>query len=169
MEIVLLPENGLKIKGKQATLLVNADDLSIAHHVAVYFRRTPPKKIPEESVVITGPGEYEIGGIKISGIKTKDGPVFSVTVDGVDILLGALSVVEKIQNKLKQHAVVLIHSALEVDATFLNSLSNNVVILYGEKAKEVLQKFAKEGVNETGKYQVTKDKLPQELETVLLK
>lgn len=167
MEIAWVAKQGLRIKGKNATLLVNPLDETAEHDATIYF---PFAKISNKytAVPINGPGEYEVGGVKISGVKQKDQTIYSVTVDGVDILLGDLEAIEKLQHKVKEHNIVLIRTEVENDASFVNGLATNVVILYGDKAKEVLEKFAKEGLQELNKYSSTKDKLPQEIQTILL-
>jgi hypothetical protein len=43
-----------------------------------------------------------------------------------------------------------------------------VIIFYGEKAAEIAQTFGKETVKQMAKYSTTKDKLPQEVETIVL-
>lgn len=168
MEITLLPQNALRIKGKQTVLLINPTDASTPHQAALYFTSQVSGKASADSVTITGPGEYEIGGVKISGIKNKEGNVYSLNIEGIDMLVGDLGIVEKMQHKVKEHAIVLLQSASDSDASFVNGLATNVVLLYGEKAKDVIQKFAKEGVQEVNKYQITRDKLPQEIQTILL-
>jgi hypothetical protein len=166
MEIALLPKNAVKVKGKHATVIVNPVDDSTDYQAALFTQHSGKSK--DDAVAISGPGEYEVGGIKISGIKGSAGTVYSVTVDDLDILVGDLSVLEKAQHKLKEHHMVLILTVEERDASFVTSLATNALLLYGDKAKEVIEKFAKEGMTQTGKYQVTKEKLPTEIQTILL-
>jgi hypothetical protein len=166
MEIALLPKNAVKVRGKQTTLVVNPVDGSTPHQVALYFHTTA--SVAADSLPIVGPGEYEVGGIKISGIKGSTGTVYSIHVDDMDILIGELSVLEKAQHKVKEHHLALILAEVERDASFVTSLATNVLMVYGSNAREVIQKFAKEGMNETNKLQITKDKLPPEIQTILL-
>lgn len=166
MEIAILPKNAVKIKGKQASLIVDPSDDATSYHAAIYLENNVHPT--EESLAIIGPGEYEIGGIKVSGIKNATGTVYSLTIDDIDLLVGKLAVIEKVQHKLKEHNLVLIQTEDERDASFVTSLATNGLLLYGGKAKDVMQKFAKEGMSEMNKYQVTKEKLPQEIQTILL-
>jgi hypothetical protein len=166
MEIALLPQNAIRVKGKHTTFIIDPVDAAAPYAAGLFLRNEG--KVGADSVAITGPGEYEIGGIKVSGIKNKDANVYSLSVDGIDILIGDLSVVEKVQHKVKEHQLVLLLAENEADASFITGLATNVLLLYGAKAREVIQKFAKEGMNETNKFQVTKEKLPLEMQTVLL-
>lgn len=167
MEIAWVAKQGLRIKGKNAVVMINPLDETVPHEATLYFPvKTSLKKAT--AVPVNGPGEYEIGGIKISGIKNKEQTVYSVTVDGIDILTGDLQAISTLQHKLKEHNIVLIQTEDDLDASFVNGLATNAVMLYGTKAKEVLTKFAKEGLQEMGKFQTTKDKLPQEIQTIYL-
>ena len=166
MEIALLPKNAVRVKGKQATVVIDPVDSVTPHQAAIFL--TLGGAVMVDSVPIVGPGEYEIGGIKISGVKSSSGTVYSLTVDDIDLLIGKLSVIEKAQHTLKEHHLVLILTEEESDASFVTSLATNGLLLYGEKAKNVIQKFAKEGMNEMNKYQVTKEKLTPEIQTILL-
>ena len=166
MEIVMLPKSAIKVKGKQATLIIDPVDTATTYQAAIFLSNAGGTA--SDSVPIVGPGEYEIGGIKISGVKSAAGTVYSINVDDIDILIGKLSVIEKVQHKLKEHNLVLTLTEVESDASFLTSLATNGLLLYGDKAKDVIQKFAKEGMHEMSKFQTTKDKLPQEIQTILL-
>lgn len=167
MEIAWVAKQGIRIKGKHATVMFNPLDDTIPCDASIYF---PVKPVVKKSVgvPVNGPGEYEIGGVKISGVKNKENTVYSLNVDGVDILVGDLQAVSSLQHKLKEHNIVLLHGNSDIDASFVNGFATNVVMMYGERAKEILGKFAKEGLQEVSKYQVTKEKLPQEIQTVLL-
>ena len=123
---------------------------------------------PKELAVIAGPGEYEIGGIKIRGYRNGMHSTYSLTVDGIDILIGTIEALEKTQQKLKEHHILVAATNVVIDSSFVTSLASNVVLFYGEKGSEAVKGFASEAVKTLGKYQVTKDKLPQEMETVLL-
>lgn len=166
MEIVLLPKNAVKLKGKQTTMVVEPVDGSTPFQAAL-FLNGEGRQIGD-GVGISGPGEYEIGGIKVSGQKSSEGYVYSLTIDDMDVLVGSLPAVSKLQHKLKEHHLVLLSSDAEGDASSVTGLATNAFLLYGEKANEVLSKFAKETISTMSKYQVTKEKLPPEMQTILL-
>lgn len=168
MEIALLPKSGLRVKGKSATLAIDSIDASV--YQAVLLMNKKPDEVTKtgESVVISGTGEYEVGGIKMSGTRVDETTIFSMTVDGVAILIGNLSALEKVHNKLQDHNVVVVNCSEAGNASFVTSLTENVTVFYGEKASEVALAFGKENVKSMNKYASTKDKLPAEVETILL-
>lgn len=170
MEISLQSPNSLKIKGKKATLGINPQDKAATLNLAILLGN-PAKsslKIPDDIVVIDGPGEYEAAGVKITGMRADGQTVYSFNVDGVDILLGTRQALEKAQQKLKEHNVTLVYTAVEGEASFATALSVNAMVFFGESAKPVADQLAKEEKKQTTKYQITAEKLPTETETVLL-
>lgn len=170
MEISLQSVNSLKIRGKKATIAINPQDKSATPNLVILLGN-PAKsslKIPGDVVVIDGPGEYEAAGVKITGSKADDQTIYSLTIDGVDILLGARQALEKTHQKLKEHNISLIYAAVEGDASFATALSVNAIVFFGEKAEAVVNTLAKEEKKRTSKYQITAEKLPTETETILL-
>lgn len=151
MEIALLPKNSLKIKGKHASFIVDRGQI-----------------IKTDAIVIDGPGEYEIGGIKISGSRSDGEVVYNLNVDGVDVLLGKLSTLEKQQHKLKEQNIVVVDVDSLTNASFVTSLASSVVIFYGEQAPTLIEKFGKENIKNVQKYTAVSGKLPAEVETVIL-
>lgn len=166
MEIALLPKSALKIKGKNASFVVNPHDGTV-YNAALLIGKSAQANTSEEMVVIDGPGEFEVGGVKMSGVRS-DGEVFySLTVDSVGIVVGSINALEKMHQKMKEHNIVVVLCDEVTNASFLTSLSSNAIIFYGEKAAEIAQTFGKE-TKQMAKYSTTKDKLPLEMETVVL-
>jgi hypothetical protein len=168
MEIALLAKSGLRIKGKRATFAVDPQEKSSYEAVLLLNKSVDEIANTEDAVVIGGHGEYEIGGIKMSGIRVGTDIIYSMNVDGVNILLGNLSALEKMQSKLQEHDIVVASCISSNSASFITSLAKNVIMFYGEKAAEVAMGFGKESVKTINKYSSTKDKLPAEVETILL-
>lgn len=167
MEIAVLPKNALKLKGKQTTLVVNPSDKATPYSGAILLGPAV-KPSSMDGVVISGPGEYEVGGIKISGTREGSDMVYTMIIDGVGILLGETEAIVKTQGKLKENNVAILFTSTVTDASLATGLATNAVLFYGEKADEVVRTFAKENVKTMPEYQITSEKLPQEIETVLL-
>jgi hypothetical protein len=169
MEIAIVPQAALRIKGKQMTLGIDQVDKNNSRGTIVLHANPKDLKQPsEDHVLIDGAGEYEVGGIKITGTRNGQQVLYRMNVDGVEILVGKISTLDAMQHKLKEHDIVVALCDQTVAATFLTSLASNVVIFYGEKAGEISQAFGTETVKHMPKYQTTKDKLPTEVETVIL-
>ena len=169
MEIALLYKNCLRIKGKRATFVVDPSKQDKVVYNAAMVVAQPAERlyVHPDTVVIEGPGEYEIAGVKMSAIN--DGAiVYNLVVDGVEIYLGKISSFEKMQHKLKEQHVVIAYADSMLNASFVTSLSTNVIIFYGDRATELAASIGKEKSEAVGKYSITHDKLPQVVETVVL-
>lgn len=166
MEIALVNKTALRLKGKTVTFVVNPQDTSPMNAALILDDTT--EYFHDESVVVQGPGDYEIGGVKISGTRGDKGLVYSMNVDGMEVLVGKIGTLSAMQHKLKEHNVVIGLCDEQLDAAFLTGLTTNVVVFYGEKAQENAQGFEKENLKQMNKYSVAAGKLPTEVETVLL-
>lgn len=168
MEIALLPNNALKLKGKRATFVIDAQDKSARSAVISLTKSPDDLTINPEDVILDGPGEYELGGVKLSAIRSSGAIVYNLNIDGIGILLGKITSFEKLQHKLNDQNIVLAYADDSANASFITPLASNALILYGDQAAAVAGTFGKDNVNKTQKYSATLDKLPAEVETVVL-
>lgn len=166
MEIGLLQKSALRVKGKTATFVVNPQDTTNAN--AVLLLNATSDHASDEAVVLQGAGEYEIAGVKITGLRNDVNVIYSLNVEGVDVLVGSLKTLNAMQHKTKEHNVLVVLCDEVGDASFLTSLAVNAVIFYGEHAQEVAQGFEKEKLQQMSKYTTTLGKLASEMETILL-
>jgi len=166
MEIALLQKSALKIKGKYASFVVNPADVTSAN--AVLFLHPDAAYQSDEAVVLSGAGEYEIGGVKITGQRNDKGVLYSLKIDGMEVLVGSISVLSSMHQKLKEHNQVIVLCNEVADASYLTALAINAVVFYGDHAQEVAQSFEKEKLQQMNKYTTSLGKLPAEMETILL-
>ena len=168
MEIALLPKTGIRIKGKTASILIDPHDKTEANAALVFAESAKDIDASGADVIIDGPGEYETGGIKITGTRSETGIIYSMNVDSVTVLLGHIASLEKMQQKLKESNILVVYCDNISDPAFLTSLVSSVIMFYGEKAGDVGKTFGGEGVTHVSKYSTTIDKLPAEVETIVL-
>ena len=168
MEIVRISKTALRIKGKNAVLVVDPSEKTESNAALLLQLKQEGVNTTGSEIVISGPGEYETGGVKITGVRNESELVYSMDVDPVGILLGRLTTFEKLHNKLKEVNIVVVNCDKVTDASFLSALTTNVIIFYGEKAIEIGREFGQENVKHLPKYATTIDKLPAEVETVIL-
>ena len=166
MEIAMLPKSVLRVKGKTATFVVNPQ-IAVAANAVLMFN-SGAEIDSDEAVVLNGAGEYEIGGVKITGLRNEKSVLYSMNIDGVEIVVGSIALLSAMQHKLKEHNVVVVNCDEATDASFLTSLAVNAVLFCGEKASEVAQGFEKEKLQKSNKYSASLGKLPTEMETILL-
>jgi hypothetical protein len=172
MEIQVLPKNSIRIKGRHGSIGINPTGKHDQFNAVIFIGKSAASQdasIDADGIlVINGPGEYEISGIKISGVRIKSDTVYSVTVDGVESIIGTIHAISNGLQKTKEHHIVIIDTDESMDAAFVTSVASNAVVFYGDHALEVVNKLAKENIKHTAKYQASADKLPSEMETVLL-
>jgi hypothetical protein len=166
MEIALTQKSALRIKGKSATFIVNPQTSVAAD--AVMLLDPVTDFATEEAVILQGAGEYEIGGVKINGLRNEKNVLYSMQIDGMDVVVGSITLLSAMQHKLKEHNIVVVNCEETTDASFLTSLGVNAVLFYGEKAQDVAQGFEKEKLQQLNKYSASLGRLPAEMETVLL-
>lgn len=172
MDVMILGQNSLRIKGKNASIVVNPDtktDKTEAEGVVVLadYSDFSDAKIEGTRITIKGPGEYEVSGIKISALRVNGGMVAKLDVDNVKLLVGDGALLEKIQDKIEECQILVVNASQDFNNSALTTLEPNVLIVYGVNNESVVKSLGKEAVK-TSKYSTTVEKLPQELEVVLL-
>lgn len=215
MDIYWYGQSCFKLKGKSATVVIDpfdpeftglkaskdleADFVLKSHDHKDHSAIETVKKLGQELVVFSGPGEYEVKGVVVTGIASFHDDVegkerglntiFHLNIDGLNIVhLGDLG-----QNKLTEEQVQIIDqtdilltpvgSVYTIDAKDASEiaaqLEPKIIIPMHykiEKLKfelEEVDKFLKEMGAETvepqNKLSITKDKLPEEPEVVVLR
>ncbi len=170
MEITALSTDSIRIKGKQGVFIINPSGKMTAANGVFVIGDAPidKTKIEPGTVIIKGPGEYELAGVKIAGIRVGGETAYRLKVDKVDILVGKASSLEKDHSKVSDNNIVVLYADSISDPAFVTALEPNAVLFFGEKAEDTVKQFAKENYRKEPKYQTTIDKLPAELESILL-
>jgi hypothetical protein len=172
MEVALLDKTSLRIKSKHTNFIVDPfEKLSKTPTDAVIIlsgRNADLSRVTDYRVVIKSPGEYEVGGIKISAIGMDGSTVYGLTVDNVDILLAKTSSVTKVSEKLMEYQIAIFNVDSEINQTVVTALEPRVVILYGEKAIDAAKALGKEDAQVLQKFSAAEDKLPEEMQVVVL-
>ncbi len=180
MEIKYFNQGKIYLKSKKENVWINPDkdDLQSKNYearIVIY----PEKernivKLGEEGnrVIISGPGEYEIGGIEINGINS----MYVLAVDGIKVVImgkneGEIS--EKKKEKLEEADVLMISIGPGSAEIAKKSAANYVIPIDFEDNKEELTKFLdvfdSENLESVESLKVEKENLPEAMEVVLLK
>lgn len=172
MEIAFLHQNTLKIKGKQATLLIDPTDTKgkITADASLLLGTTQTTALFREDIGVTfqGPGEYEVKGVKVTGFKAGGETMYTISVDGMSVFVGKVSSSIKAKDTLHEHDVAVLLADETMPQATMGHLNPHVILFYGEKAEETAKAFGKEGLAPVNKYVTTKDKLPTETEIAIL-
>ena len=173
MEITTLSDTSIKIRGKQSAFAINPLNLKTKTTAqgALFFQKLKlaldTKHFEEEPVIIQGPGDYEINGVKITGNKAGEGYLYQMTLDGIDILIAKGSYLAKAKDTITEYQLVLLDADTSIDQSVITALNPNVIIFFGEKKVENAKAFGQE-VSPVTKYAITKDKLPADTQVIVL-
>jgi hypothetical protein len=180
MEIKYMGDNTIYIKGKKENVWINPtqSDFSSKNEpgrICIFTEKERNfVKLGEEGdkVVINGPGEYEVGGVEISGVNA----MYALTVDGVKVVMvGKLEgeISDRKKEKLEEADVLLLEiSANSTDIAKKSAANYLIPIAFEKEEKELkvfLDAFDKENLEKVDSLKVDKDNLPEGVEVILLK
>jgi len=172
VDISVVDNSSIKIRGKSASFIVDAPTsgpkLSADGVISLTSAAVNTSRISDSRIVISGPGEYEVNGIKISGIAIDGGIVYRLIVDEIEIVLGKLSELAKADLKISSCDIALLNADSDLKESVVTALEPRFVVMYGDKKKDLLKAMGKENVSPTSKFTITKDKLPEEMGVAVL-
>lgn len=172
MDIQIFGKDSLKIKSKKTTLAIDPKS-SIqkfeADAIILLDKNSDVTRINDFRVVIDAAGEYEINGLKISGATSDNDTIFTVTSENVPTLIAKASSLEKFSaEKIEDYKIVIINADSDLDQGKVTAMEPSMVILYGEKAKEIAKTLGKEEAIVSSKITLSEDKLPEEMDVMIL-
>lgn len=172
MDIQLLNKDSLKIKSKKTTLVVDPKSSLQkidADAVLIIDKTSDATRVNGSRILIDGVGEYEISGLKVSGIKLDKDIMYGLSSDNVDAIVAKASSLEKIPaDKIGEYKIAIINVDSDLDQSVVTAMEPRVVVLYGEKAREGAKVLGKESAPVSAKITITDEKLPEEMDVMLL-
>lgn len=174
MEVVLLSPASIKIKGKKSSLVVDPHGVKTAADTILLLKdktsEVDKAKIEGLRLSIKGPGEYEVQGIKISAERENNSLFYNITIDGIEVLLASAHALSRASNKsiveAKDYQMLVLNLDSEIESSVIAKISPKVVIFYGDNKDKLPSEFA--DAKKMTKYSNVLEKLPEEMETVLL-
>lgn len=171
MDIHIFGNDTLKIKSKKATLAIDPKPLVQkfdADAVLVIDKASDPSRVNESRIILDGVGEYEVSGLKISGLKSKE-TMYVLSSEGIDAIIAKASSLEKLSlDKVGEYKIVIINADSDLNQSIVTAMEPSVVVLYGEKKKELAKILGKENALQSLKITLMEDKLPAEMDVMLL-
>lgn len=186
MEIKYLGNYGVTLKGKKESIVVDGvknDEIKKFPGRLVVFSQDPEMRLEgrDDQIVVTGPGEYEVAGVEMTGINSgSQSTIFTMVMDGVSVcLLGKLSeaLSDKKIDKLTNIDVLVIpldgpmgDAKIALDLAKKSGANYVVPIAYNESSlKLFLDGVDREDLTAVDSLKVNRDELPEGLEIVVLK
>lgn len=154
MDITLVSPDTLKVKTKSSIFTVE-----IGNGFSISFEGS--------SVVFSSPGEYEVKGIKLTGLGKTQILGFAGKIDGMDVCITKASFVKQLKDQFGEYNILILNEDELIDQAAFAASNAQVAVIFGEKAAEHIKVLGKE-ISPVSKFSITKDKLPGELEVILL-
>lgn len=172
MDFSTLHNNSIRIRTKRASFVVDpVKQIAKVNSDAVILldkkEDTDLSRVSDYRVVIGSQGEYEIKSVKISGAKIGSGLVYSIFADNLNLVLGRVSVLSRIQDKSWSCQIAILNSDDKL-GSIAAKLEPAIVLLYGEKKTDGAKELGKENIKTVPKFSIVKDKLAGEMEVVVL-
>lgn len=165
MDISLLSSNSLKLKMLKTSIVYNPEDKTPkteADAVMANTKNVNLAKVKDSRVFINSSGEYEVGGLKISGIKFDGEVIFSFNMEGSETVLANASGLAKIpQDKIRDYSIAIINADSEIPQNVITAIEPRVIVLYGDNSKEAAGALGK-NTTSAGKVSISENKLPEE-------
>ena len=171
MDISYLDKNSIKIRSKYAGFVVDpsSDGPKISSDAVILLnRKCDLSKVVDYRIIINSPGEYEVKGEKVIGARVNDGLVYSLLFDGLAVTMGRTSDISKIKDNAYACQMAILNVDDEFSSSIITNLEPKIVILYGENKENGVKILGKQNVLAAKKFTITKDKLPEEMEVVVL-
>ena len=150
MDITQLKDSAFKLKGRTGEALVSFKGFTLGSSDGT------------TSKSFEGPGEYEVAGISVIGIKTEEGNVFVFEMDRLRICYLGQATKKLQDSKVSQigDIDILLTPVVNESVEISQQIESYYIIPYGAKSNEELDKFVKETgftVTNTKKFTVKKD------------
>lgn len=171
MDIAILGNQSIKIKGKQASFIVDpSKEISKISADAIIFLNgydnIDTTRVTDSRIIISGAGGYEVGGAKVSGTTTAKGTLYRISIDGVVIIVG--KVAETKAEGFNACQIAVVNTEGDFNESFVTSLEPKITVLYGPSKIEWAKTLGAQSVTEVSRITVAKDKLPEKMEVVVL-
>ncbi len=133
MEVISLTGDGIRIKTKKTTLLVDPS-ANPDNEVVLFTSSTAHSGLLEKDVLaIHGAGEYEVQGVSIKGENVGDSVIYTLIADNEKILLFPSSAVKQIKD-IEDFDAILIHAVEPLEEPTLSFFSAVTPIIFGESS-----------------------------------
>jgi ABC-type Fe3+-hydroxamate transport system substrate-binding protein len=165
MDLAII-DKSLRIKTKAATIVVNPLEKSKIEADAALFSQKDAKA-EGARLNVTGPGEYEVAGVKISASLLGSSIFYQIEADSLKVGIGRMSEIASNQDKVPSSQIIVVDADSSLNVESIISTEPLVIIAYGQHAPET-EKLAGQNVQKLNKFSITFEKLPQETQTVVI-
>lgn len=187
MEITYLGHAAFRIKGKTATVVTDpyatgGGALKFPKHVTAdiitvscdHPEHNATSGVEGMAYIVNGPGEYEIKGVGVIGHKSGKNTIYRIEIDGLSFVhIGDLdhALSSEEVDKLDGVDILLIPVGNTFAVSVINEIEPSIVIPLGTSSDQrtaFLKELGKEDVVAQPKLIMTRDKLPEQMQVIIL-
>lgn len=134
MEISKISSSTIKIKGKNASLVIDPTSKVDAEIVitTIPAENLALDKVGGIRLIISGPGEYEVGGVSVTGKDVKTGVIYQI-LEGSKILFVLSSEISAVPDD-EEYDCLIVKIVGEFKEDALGPINTKCVVLYGDLA-----------------------------------
>lgn len=171
MDIAIVGKTSIKLKGKKASFIVDpAKDAPKTSSEAIIlsngYDNIDISRVTDSRIIIEGPGGYEVGGTKISGVSTPKGVLYKLSIDDVIVIIGKAT--GSTTEGFSACQVAIVNTDSDFSELFVTALEPKITVLYGDNKEAAAKMLGAENITLVPKKTITKDKLPEKMEVVVL-
>jgi hypothetical protein len=171
VDISIIGEKSIKIKGKRTTFLIDPmKGMTKTSADAIVLLRGREgidlSRVTDARIIVEGPGSYEVGGTRFSGLKTPNGTLYRFQIDDVVIILGRAT--DSKVEEFNTCQVAIVNTDENFNESFVTAMEPKITILYGDKKIESAKTLGGENIAPVSKISVGKDKFPEKMEVAVL-
>jgi hypothetical protein len=133
VDIALIRGTSIKIRDKKTSIIVDPVLAGEADVVIATSSSCDPQKVKNYRVLISGPGEYEVGGVFIYGRRIKDSLVFEISNEEETVLFAPDYALSQLPRDTEGYSTLLIRVEKGVDEEILQIFSPARFVLFGNK------------------------------------
>jgi len=126
MEIQKVGKSSVKIKSKNISFVTST--FATGDSIPLFFT---PSEESSESFFIEGPGEYEVGGVRIKGTREGEGVMYEITEDPITVFALNTAAVKALKG-VDEGTILVVENNGDITADELNALDAYLTIVYGE-------------------------------------
>ncbi|MCL4354041.1 hypothetical protein M1349_01050 [Patescibacteria group bacterium] len=174
MEIAIIDKHTIKVKTKRTTFIIDPTEslpkTSADAILLLQKNKGDLKGITDYRLVIDGPGEYELGGVKVSAFKSDGKLAYGLIGDGIESVIGESSVLNKLTDKFQEKSIAIINMDEDLGESVITTIEPKIIMFYGEKTNEGVKSAGKDpaSVEKTKKINIAENKMPEEMQVAIL-
>lgn len=172
MEITYLGNTSFRLKGKIATFITDPAVAKLPKHVMADIVTGSAGEVEGNPYVVNGPGEYEIKGVGVIGRKSGKNTMYRIEMDGLSIVhLGDLDHALSADEVDSLDGVDILIMSAGTAVSVIHEIEPSIVIPMRYSRDDLaafLKEIGKEDTVPQPKLTVTRDKLPEQMQVVIL-